>query len=471
MQVQYWDDGKGFHVAGNNIPIAYSALPQPVQETPEVQAAREEHMRLYQQTLLRQLEQQQLLAINAPKQESPSNLNLGGISVDSDKPNVPPIVLDEDGKELIRYPNLQLSPALYDPSHIHDDTREAVIVETSDEHSASAKKADGQRGTYVGGKPTQKFLSNNLYVVKNPQFVQGGNLQPSIYSSMPIEYSLDHTKDVKNIEKLLESGETNQKSTTYPIGVIHSSGNLGTFFLKPSQVYETSKDVIDNVMRSNIFPHPPLNRYFENSKEAIVLDNFVGRSVSSRALENPVVSNTAEEEKISSKESPLSPVGPMKDSVHETLSEVQAHPKDVVTFKQGVNGEDQGVVIQSPSKTVVALKDGKSETYSALYDPRVVKSHSTDSDPHPENEGGFVYAFHHPVIPVIVHASSDSAVDSQFGTEQVRHRPVQPSISQKATFYGAIPVAAVHDAQAHPFQKGAVKDHQSLPLYVEHVSR
>lgn len=51
--------------------------------------------------------------------------------------------------------------------------------------------------------------------------------------------------------------------------------------------------------------------------------------------------------------------------------------------------------------------------------------------------------------------------------EEVRQQQAIPpaSISQKATFFGAVPVAAVHDSQVAPGQR--VQDHQTKPVYVE----
>lgn len=43
--MQYWDDGSGFHVSGNALPNGYPAY------TPEVAAARAQHLRLYQAAL------------------------------------------------------------------------------------------------------------------------------------------------------------------------------------------------------------------------------------------------------------------------------------------------------------------------------------------------------------------------------------------------------------------------------------
>jgi hypothetical protein len=51
FQVHYWDDGTGFHAAGNNLPGVYPEVPLPVQDTPEVSAAKEQHFQLFQQAL------------------------------------------------------------------------------------------------------------------------------------------------------------------------------------------------------------------------------------------------------------------------------------------------------------------------------------------------------------------------------------------------------------------------------------
>ncbi|XP_046393327.1 uncharacterized protein LOC124161137 isoform X3 [Ischnura elegans] len=47
--------------------------------------------------------------------------------------------------------------------------------------------------------------------------------------------------------------------------------------------------------------------------------------------------------------------------------------------------------------------------------------------------------------------------------------PVGRSISERASLLGAIPLAAVHDAQVSPTQRGSIKDHQTLPLYISPV--
>ena len=49
-KVNYWDDGDGFHVAGNSLP-SESDVPEPVTETPEVAAARQKHETLHAQAL------------------------------------------------------------------------------------------------------------------------------------------------------------------------------------------------------------------------------------------------------------------------------------------------------------------------------------------------------------------------------------------------------------------------------------
>ena len=43
VQVEYWDDGSGFHQV-DNVP---KVLPQQIDDTPEVKAAKEEHQRIW----------------------------------------------------------------------------------------------------------------------------------------------------------------------------------------------------------------------------------------------------------------------------------------------------------------------------------------------------------------------------------------------------------------------------------------
>ncbi|XP_052120758.1 uncharacterized protein LOC113204539 [Frankliniella occidentalis] len=116
VKVNYWDDGDGFHVAGNSLP-SESDVPEQVTETPEVAAARLHHENMHAQAL-----QAALLAGNG---EETDQTRVEGPSGD-----LPP-VYDEDGTELRRYPAPQHA-SLYDPSHVHDADRDAVIISNPD---------------------------------------------------------------------------------------------------------------------------------------------------------------------------------------------------------------------------------------------------------------------------------------------------------------------------------------------------
>jgi hypothetical protein len=131
FQVNYWDDGTGFHAAGNNLPGVYSEVPQPVQDTPEVVAAKEQHFQLFQQALAAAaalIGETDPSNIPKPQQtHSDQGLEQEGVTVESDDPST---VADDDLKELTRYPNLHKFPQnLFDPTHVHDANREAVIVD------------------------------------------------------------------------------------------------------------------------------------------------------------------------------------------------------------------------------------------------------------------------------------------------------------------------------------------------------
>lgn len=140
FQVQYWDDGTGFHAAGNNLPGLYSEVPQPVQDTPEVTAAKLQHFQLFQQALAAAVASTDETdpSISPKPQQKPleQDHESDGVVVESDDPST---VVDDDVKELKRYPDLQMFPQnLFDPTHVHDANREAVIVENPDISSDTA---------------------------------------------------------------------------------------------------------------------------------------------------------------------------------------------------------------------------------------------------------------------------------------------------------------------------------------------
>ncbi|KAK3926253.1 Cuticle protein 6 [Frankliniella fusca] len=118
VKVNYWDDGDGFHVAGNSLP-SESDVPEQVTETPEVAAARLQHEHMHAQAL-----QAALLAGSGSWEESDQPRVEGGGG------DLPPVYA-EDGTELRRYPAPQHA-SLYDPSHVHDADRDAVIITNPD---------------------------------------------------------------------------------------------------------------------------------------------------------------------------------------------------------------------------------------------------------------------------------------------------------------------------------------------------
>lgn len=133
FQVRYWDDGTGFHAAGNNLPGVYTGVPKPVQDTPEVTAAKKQHFQLFQQALE--------TAVASTDETTPSSLKPQethphqehehtGVVVETDDVGT---IADDDLRDLTRYPNLQMFPQnLFDPTHVHDANREAVIVDNPD---------------------------------------------------------------------------------------------------------------------------------------------------------------------------------------------------------------------------------------------------------------------------------------------------------------------------------------------------
>jgi hypothetical protein len=106
-------------------------MPLVVQDTPEVMAAKEQHLQLFQQALAAAVANtdETKPSGNYKPQQTPPEQDHGreGVVVESDDPST---IAADDLRELTRYPNLQMFPQnLFDPTHVHDANREAVIVD------------------------------------------------------------------------------------------------------------------------------------------------------------------------------------------------------------------------------------------------------------------------------------------------------------------------------------------------------
>ncbi|XP_049766570.1 uncharacterized protein LOC126100099 isoform X2 [Schistocerca cancellata] len=404
IKVQYWDEGQGFHAAGNHLPATYPGLPQPVRDTPEVEAARKQHLQAYQQVLRRQLQllyqQQQLQEQQQQQQQVYQPPSAGGgdsevVVVESD-PAAPPTdyAEDEPGQ---RYPSLPLVPALYDPSHVHDVGRDAVIVD-----SAAARQ---------------------------PQ--QGG-----FYSKGSTAYS--------------------DQSTHYgghPSGVT----NVGGY---PPVAMQYLQDIARRA-------DTPAYRQ-AGSKEAVILNNLIGRSATSKArsLEAPA----GEAGKVAV------PEGGSGASKEELVAETVAagSSRDEHAAAAETEAGEANRATPGNQRSVVSLKDGPAESYSAMYiyPGRQAKAASPKAAamPQPQVDGGFFYSFHHPVIPVAVQVAQPVAADAADAdaAADAKAPPRGLSVSQRASLYDAVPVAAVHDAQVPPYLRGAVTDHQTKPVFIHY---
>ena len=168
--MQYWDDGTGFHAAGNNLPGLYAQdIPQPVQDTPEVTAAKEQHFQLFQQALAAAVasgDDTTKLPVKPPVEQDQE-----GVVVESDDPNNLP---EDDVQELTRYPNLQNFPQnLFDPTQVHDANREAVIVDNPDITARTGKTL--QESPVAENKPPGGFFYSFRYAV--PMYIQVKTVQ------------------------------------------------------------------------------------------------------------------------------------------------------------------------------------------------------------------------------------------------------------------------------------------------------
>jgi hypothetical protein len=74
--------------------------------------------------------------------------------------------------------------------------------------------------------------------------------------------------------------------------------------------------------------------------------------------------------------------------------------------------------------------------------------------------GGYFYIFNYP-FPLFL-----QVMTMEEGKRNEETKMDDLSVSQKAAFFGAIPIAAVHDAQVPTHLKNSIKNYQVMPLYI-----
>ncbi|CAB0007055.1 unnamed protein product [Nesidiocoris tenuis] len=135
VKMQYWDDGHGIHMAGNNLPVAFNQEPQ---YTPEVRAAREEHFRMYDAIL------QNLRAAGLNDSPDPERYPSGDYddsntqsSEEIPEEEAPPsdesVILENESANRDPQPDYQKTPYQMRPQNLPpaDDTEdeESIVIE------------------------------------------------------------------------------------------------------------------------------------------------------------------------------------------------------------------------------------------------------------------------------------------------------------------------------------------------------
>jgi hypothetical protein len=231
FQVHYWDDGTGFHAAGNNLPNIYSEVPQTVQDTPEVSAAKEQHFQLFQQALAAasaSTDETDPSKIQKPQQtHSDHGLEHEGVVVESEDSGT---VVDDDLKELTRYPNLHMFPQnLFDPTHVHDADREAVIVDnptltldTSENNLRAAKtlqaKSSEPSAAVTDGMQQHKAPVGFFYSFSYPI--------PLYIQVRTVEEGTKDDEEAKGAETVKDDLSVSQKSVLFgaiPVAAVHDA--------------------------------------------------------------------------------------------------------------------------------------------------------------------------------------------------------------------------------------------------------
>nr|CAD7393269.1 unnamed protein product [Timema cristinae] len=129
--------------------------------------------------------------------------------------------------------------------------------------------------------------------------------------------------------------------------------------------------------------------------------------------------------------------------------------------------DDDAVVIDSPEAQEEISGNYLRNAKTLIKDPNVLPGTANLKEKSSLSpNSGFSYSFRYPV-PLYVQVRT--VQDDKETTSMETNLNKELSLSQKATLFGAVPVAAVHDAQVSPSQRNSMKNHQILPLYVEPV--
>nr|CAD7264828.1 unnamed protein product [Timema shepardi] len=129
--------------------------------------------------------------------------------------------------------------------------------------------------------------------------------------------------------------------------------------------------------------------------------------------------------------------------------------------------DDDAVVIDSPEAQEEISGNYLRNAKTLIKDPNVLPGTANLKEKSSLSpNSGFSYSFRYPV-PLYVQVRT--VEDDKETTSKETNLNKELSLSQKANLFGAIPVAAVHDAQVSPSQRNSIKNHQTLPLYVEPV--
>jgi hypothetical protein len=135
-------------------------------------------------------------------------------------------VLDEDLNELTRYPNLHVFPQnLFDPTHVHDASREAVIVDnpsiatdTSGNNLRGAKTLQA-KSEATGGRPQHEVPAGFYYSFSYPipLYIQVRTVEEGRSGAD------DKSRDASPVKQDLSVSEKAVLFGAIPVAAVHDS--------------------------------------------------------------------------------------------------------------------------------------------------------------------------------------------------------------------------------------------------------
>jgi hypothetical protein len=146
---------------------------------------------------------------------------------------------------------------------------------------------------------------------------------------------------------------------------------------------------------------------------------------------------------------------------------LQMFPQNLFDPTHVHDANREAVIVDNPDISSDTVENNLRSAKTLQVKTGVSPTGLSDGLEQPQVPGGFFYSFRYPVPLYVQVRTMEADKNNNEKSKGAASAKDGLSVSQKAALFGAIPVAAVHDAQVPPHLKNSVKNYQVLPLYIE----